>query len=102
MTEINKKQNPEDTVVFSGRYGDSAENREITIPDGILEIAENAFRDFENLEVIRLPKSLKKISACAFSGCKNLRRVEMQFGIEEILDEAFSTYLGYELIDIGE
>ena len=67
MTEINKKQNPEDTVVFSGRYEDSAENREITIPDGILEIAENAFRDFENLEVIKLPKSIKKISACAFS-----------------------------------
>ena len=75
----NIKITPEDgalTVVFSGSYEDTPENADITIAEGIVEIAENAFRDFVNLRTVRLPKSLKRISACAFSGCKGLTRVE--------------------------
>ena len=55
------------TAVFAGSYEDVEENRVIEIPEGIVEIAENAFRDFENLESVRLPRSLRRISACAFS-----------------------------------
>ena len=72
----------EDVVVFSGQYEDSEENSRIVISEGIEEIAENAFRDFDCLREVVLPRSLKRISACAFAGCKNLRRVEMQFGLE--------------------
>ena len=45
----------EDVVVFSGQYEDSAENSRIEIPEGIIEIAENAFRDFENIERVDIP-----------------------------------------------
>ena len=63
----------EEIMIFSGQYEDCAENANLVIPEGIEEIGENAFRDFENIETVKLPKSLKRISACAFSGCKNLK-----------------------------
>ena len=78
-------------VVFSGQYEDNPALRELSIAEGVLEICENAFRDFEYLEKVTLPKSLKQISACAFSGCKNLKEVKIPFGVVEILDEAFSS-----------
>ena len=54
-------------VVFSGSFEDTPDVASLTIEEGIEEIAENAFREFEHLTEIYLPKSLKKISACAFS-----------------------------------
>ena len=62
-------------VVFSGSYEDTPDIKELFIEEGIEEIAENAFRDFENLEIIHFPKSLRQISACAFAGCKNPRSI---------------------------
>ena len=56
------------TVVFSGSYDDIPENRAVEIPEGIVEIAENAFREFEHLEEISLPKSLRVLGPAAFSG----------------------------------
>ena len=88
---MENKKNIEELVVFSGQYDDCAENSRVVIPEGIEEIGENAFREFSCLTEVVRPRSLKRISACAFAGCANLRRVEMQFGIEEILDEAFSS-----------
>ena len=80
----------EKTVVFAGSYEDIPENRSVKIPEGIVEISENAFREFENLEEVSLPKSLRIIGPAAFSGCKNLRKVVFSFGLEELLDEAFA------------
>ena len=55
----------EELVVFSGQCEDCSENSRVVIPEGILEIGENAFRDFSCLTEVVLPRSLKKISACA-------------------------------------
>ena len=66
----------EELIVFSGQYEDCADNSRVVIPEGIEEIAENAFRGYSQLKEIVLPRSLKKISACAFAGCNNLKRVE--------------------------
>jgi putative DeoR family transcriptional regulator (stage III sporulation protein D) len=71
----NNEKKIEELVIFSGSFEDIPENKDIIIPEGFEEIGENAFRDFENLETITLPKSLKKISACAFSGCQRLKKV---------------------------
>ena len=48
------------TVVFSGSYEDTEENSEIYIEEGIVEIAENAFRNFKCLRSIHFPKSLRR------------------------------------------
>ena len=55
-------------TVFRGSYDDVPSNKIVKIPEGIVEIAENAFRDFENLEEVEFPRSLRRIGASAFSG----------------------------------
>ena len=65
-TEENIKQTAE-AVVFSGSFEDTPDIAALEIGEGVLEIAEYAFRDFENIQTVKLPKSLKKISASAFS-----------------------------------
>ena len=57
------------TVVYAGSYEDTPENADIVIEEGIEEIAECAFRDFENLRSVTLPASLRRIS-----GSRDLRR----------------------------
>ena len=63
MFEIKKDE--EIKVVFRGSYEDTPDNKCVTIEDGIVEIAENAFRDFEHLEEVIFPPSLEILSACA-------------------------------------
>lgn len=45
---------------------------EYTIPEGITQIAGNAFEDCKQLTKVRLPNSLKTIGEWAFSGCVSL------------------------------
>jgi len=73
--EFSPVKDGENKVIYRGFYEDTEETRELVIPEGYEEIAENAFRDFEFIRSVRLPRSLKKIGASAFSGCKNLKRV---------------------------
>ena len=54
--------------LYRGDIEDTAENKHITVEDGIVEIGESAFRDFVHLESITLPDSVEIINACAFSG----------------------------------
>ena len=41
-------------VVFSGQYEDTPELKELVISEGVEEICENAFRDFQHLEKVTL------------------------------------------------
>ena len=69
MTDfINNPQAEENKVLYRGFYSD--DGRAVRVDAGIEEISENAFRDFLSIEELYLPKSLKRISACAFAGCK--------------------------------
>ena len=43
--------------------------RDIIIPDGVIEIGVNAFKGCENFNSIKIPKTVKKIS-CVGSGCR--------------------------------
>ena len=65
------------------------EKNSITIPDGVTEIKENAFRDFTSLESVTIPSSVKKIGKHAFSGCKSLNSVTIPDGVTEIGGGAF-------------
>ena len=67
MTDFVKNPLPEENkVIYRGFYEDGDTMRVVRVQEGIEEIAENAFRDLEALEEVYLPKSLKRISACAF------------------------------------
>ncbi|MCI7523533.1 leucine-rich repeat domain-containing protein [Roseburia hominis] len=59
------------------------------IPNGVTEIAPEAFECCENLQYIEIPDSVTTIGESAFSGCTNLRNVEIPIGVTTIERETF-------------
>ncbi len=62
---------------------------EITVPEGITAIEDEAFFECESLRTVNLPRSLKKIGSDAFRRCRNLRAIELPSGIRTIGKRAF-------------
>ncbi|MBR1555958.1 MAG: glycoside hydrolase family 9 protein [Oscillospiraceae bacterium] len=63
----------------------------ITVPDGITGIGEQIFGKYNSYvnEVI-LPDGVKKIGVQAFSGCKNLERLNIPTSVESVGEKAFA------------
>ena len=55
----------------------------VDIPEGVEEIARNAFK-LGSVEEVHFPSTLKKIGDMAFFYCKNLKRVDFGTGLEMI------------------
>lgn len=56
--------------------------REITLPEGLLEVGQNCFEDCDLLEKAILPRSLEGISYQMFAYCQNLREVLIPYNSE--------------------
>lgn len=61
----------------------------ITIPEGVTEIANEAFEFCNNLEDISIPRTVKRIGESAFAFCNNLRFINIPEGVEVIAAKAF-------------
>ena len=48
------------------------------VPDGVTEIAYEAFRKNEKLHSLKLPQSVKTIGEYAFEGCRNLEEINLE------------------------
>lgn len=99
LTEINvdsenKYYSSEDGVLFNKsktvliRYPEGKTDKTYKVPDGVLEIAKNAFYECDNLEKIELSDSVLKIQD-AFIGCDNLKDVVLSKNLEYIEESAF-------------
>lgn len=62
---------------------------EVTIPQQVLYIGDNAFRNNSNIERVVLGDSVRGIGNCAFYGCTSLRYVEQTEGVSSIGAYAF-------------
>ena len=71
---------------FVRYYGKS---NEITSPDSVTVISEDAFRNNKHLTHVRLGKSVTLIENGAFSGCSNLQSVTLPEGLYEIGNSVF-------------
>ena len=63
---------------------------EYTVPDGVTEIAYEAFSYNETLKKVNLPDSLRAIDSMAFSDCAALEGITLPSNLEEIGNFAFS------------
>ncbi len=68
----------------------STENINLTLPEGVVEIADGAAYYCENLIVINLPESLTSIGDNSFSNCVNLSTVTIPENVTFIGNGAFS------------
>ena len=66
----NKRQENNSLVIVSGILIDGRTcSGEVTIPDGVISIGNNAFQNCTGLTSIKIPKSVTNIGEFAFSGC---------------------------------
>ncbi len=74
--------------------------REIILPETMLEIKKDAFRDCKKLERISLPENLKAVGESAFSNCLSLREINLPSGLTELSEGVFSNCRALEKIEI--
>ncbi len=63
--------------------------KEVVLPEGITEIADDTFENCALLERIELPSTLTKIGARAFCGCKKLHSITMPKKLQRVSIRAF-------------
>lgn len=68
--------------------------------DGIAEIPDGALQYFKRLEQVRLPASLKRIGASAFSQCSSLKEITLPDGLKSLGDYAFQDTLRLRLLSL--
>jgi len=73
---------------------------DVTIPDGVVAIAQHAFAQNRELTSIRLPQTLEKIEAAAFWGCLNLKDVHIAGKLQYIGEKAFEKCASIETLSV--
>lgn len=61
----------------------------VIIPDNVMTIGENAFKNLFNITYIVLPSSVNRIENSAFEGCTNLCSIDIPTSVDYIGDFAF-------------
>ena len=69
----------------------SVENINLTLPDGVVEVADGAAYCCDNLITIKLPESLTSIGKSSFSNCENLTNITIPENVTFIGSGAFSS-----------
>ena len=76
------------------RIGDGAfafcEFESVTVPEGVIEIGDNAFECCENLESVTLPRGLARLGKSAFYECTELASVELGEGLTTLEPHVFA------------
>ena len=76
--------------------------KQIIVEEGITEIGENAFREFEKLQTVSLPASLTVIGFQAFSTCRNLITVTGGTGVTTVEAGAFRYCTVLESVEFSD
>ena len=80
-----------DYVVVRGRlYDYFGEDSDLVIPDGVTDITEWAFYDWDSLSSVVMPDSVTNIESMAFFMCSNIHTIKFGSGLKGIADLAFT------------
>lgn len=76
-----------DGVILVAYIGDEAE---VTIPDGVIIISDNAFRDCTTVQTVTIPDTVTEIGKYAFSGCTSLKEISIPRLVRSLGDYCFA------------
>lgn len=85
-----KKQ--ESPLVTAGSVlidGKNYAEEDLTIPDGIVMIADNAFKGNTNIKSLTVPQSVERIGDMAFTLCENLSNISVPETLDDFGDRCF-------------
>ncbi|MDR0930331.1 MAG: leucine-rich repeat domain-containing protein [Clostridiales bacterium] len=74
---------------------------EFVIPEGVTEIADQAFYDCSQLTGVKIPDTVTTIGALAFEGCSSLKEVILPDSVTSLGEGAFANCENLESIDLS-
>ena len=83
-------------------YGTNSQLTEISIPEGIKIIGDEAFAECKKITKVIIPEGVKKICVIAFCRCKKLSEVIIPESVEEIEGGAFEDCKNLTTVKIPE
>lgn len=92
VSEENRRFRAVDDVLFSKdmtilvHYPASKPGKEYTVPDGVQEVQDLSFAEFEE---IHFPSSVRKLKGSAFEGCDKIESIELPINLETIPSALF-------------
>lgn len=81
---------PQNLIKIGSSCFEGAQIKQITIPDTVTEIGENAFYYCDRLASITLPSNLQKISDRMLNSCTSLTSITIPASVTEIGSQAFA------------
>lgn len=81
---------PQNLIKIGSSCFEGAQIKQITIPDTVTEIGENAFYYCDRLASITLPSNLQKISDRMLNSCVSLTSITIPASVTEIGSQAFA------------
>ena len=78
-----------DAAFYLGSFNSSYGLRSVTIPNGLVNIGANAFRECTGLTSINIPNSVTTIGDYAFRECTSLPSITIPNGVTSIGEEVF-------------
>lgn len=73
-------------IVTEQEFVELMQNDTLVIPEGVIEIGEQAFFRCEGLKHVVIPEGVTTIGCKAFTGCSNLEIIELPKSLTSILD----------------
>ena len=77
-----------DTVIHGTTYGDWSVEK-LTIGEGVIKLADNAFYNWDALKEVSLPSTLTEIGSHTFYNCDSLTSIVIPEGVKVIGESAF-------------
>ena len=93
---------PADRVLSAGLFRPDEKVYELTIPEGVEEIADGAFDGLSSLYKVTLPSTLKTIGNRAFADCVGLTEITLPKSLTSIGEECFRNCYSLKKISIPE
>ena len=72
------------------------------LPENIIKIAKEAFKDCKDLESVELPANLEEIGESAFEECKKLKAIKIPPKITVLAPQTFSNCVELSSVDLPE
>lgn len=79
-----KKQNGSSIIINNVLYKYETKEADVVIPEGIVSIAGEVFKDNAFINTISFPETLKEIGEESFAGCENLTTINIPEGVEHL------------------
>lgn len=97
---VNKGELNDNALGVIGRSYKTLKSLDVSAVSNV-EFADEAFKNYYNLEQLLLPSSLEKVNYMMVAGCKNLKSIDIPASVVEIEQSAFEDCRSIETITFG-